>query len=57
VQAHQTDKTQQRDIEIDEMLKAQGWEVLRIPYEPPLTDKALQEIIVKIKEFLGETDE
>jgi very-short-patch-repair endonuclease len=57
VQVHRVDKTQQRDSEIDDMLEAQGWEVLRIPYEPPLTDKALQEIIVKIKKFLGETDE
>jgi len=57
VQVHRADKTQQRDSEIDETLEAQGWEVLRIPYEPPLTEKALQEIIVKIKELLGETDE
>ena len=57
VQVHRADKTQQRDSEIDEMLEAQGWEVLRIPYEPPLTDKALEEIIVKIKKFLGENDE
>jgi len=57
VQVHQKDRTQQRDCEIDEMLEAQGWEVLRIPYEPPLTDKNLQEIIIKIRQFLGETDE
>jgi very-short-patch-repair endonuclease len=57
VQVHRADKTRQRDSEIDEILEAQGWEVLRIPYEPPLTDKALEEIIVRIRKFLGETDE
>ena len=57
VQVHRADKTQQRDSEIDEMLEAQGWEVLRIPYEPPLTDKALEEIIVRIRKFLGENNE
>ena len=57
VQAHQGDKTQQRDTEIDELLEAQGWEVLRIPYEPPLTEKALHEIMIKIKEFLCVIDE
>ena len=57
VQAHQPDKVQQKDEEIDELLEAQGWEVLRIPYEPPLTDKSLEEIMVRIREFLGEIDE
>ncbi len=57
VQAHQPDKVQQKDSEIDELLVAQGWEVLRIPYEPPLTDKALEEIIMKIRDFLGVLDE
>jgi len=57
VQVHKGDKTQRRDSEIDDLLEAQGWEVLRIPYNPPLTDKALQEIIIKIREFLGEVAE
>jgi very-short-patch-repair endonuclease len=57
VQVHQTDKVQQKDAEIDELLEAQGWEVLRIPYEPPLTDKALEEIMAKIRDFLGIIDE
>jgi very-short-patch-repair endonuclease len=52
VQVHSKDKIQKRDEEIDELLEAQGWEVLRIPYEPPLTDKALLEIISSIKLFL-----
>jgi very-short-patch-repair endonuclease len=57
VQAHQRDKTQQKDAEIDELLEMQGWEVLRIPYDPPLTDKDLQEIMVVIRRFLGESEE
>ena len=57
VQVHQGDKTQQRDKEIDEMLEVQGWDVLRIPYEPPLTDKTLEEIIATIKKFLGKIEE
>src|SRR4030042_5228301 len=36
VQVHTKDKAQQRDAEIDELLELQGWEVLRIAYEPPL---------------------
>ncbi len=52
-QVHRKDKAQQKDAEIDELLELQGWEVLRIPYDPPLTDKALDEIIKTIKEFLG----
>ncbi len=57
VQAHSGDKQQQRDEEICEMLEAKGWEVLRIPYKPPLTDKELQKILETIKEFVGPDDE
>ncbi len=53
LQVHSKDKTQQRDGEIDELLEMQGWEVLRIPYNPPLTDEALLEIMAAIKKFLG----
>ena len=57
VQVHSKDKTQRRDEEIDELLELQGWEVLRIPYDPPLSEKGLQEIMVAIKKFLGFDDE
>jgi very-short-patch-repair endonuclease len=57
LQVHSNDKTQQRDEEIDELLEMQGWEVLRIPYNPPLTDEALRGIMVAIKKFLGACDE
>jgi very-short-patch-repair endonuclease len=56
-QVHAKDRAQQRDAEIDELLELQGWEVLRIPYDPPLTDKALQEIMDMIKKFLGVNNE
>lgn len=57
VQAHSSDKTQQRDEEIVDMLSLQGWEVLRIPYDPPLSEKDLREIVAAIKQFLGSDDE
>jgi hypothetical protein len=39
------------------LLTAQGWEVLRIPYEPPLSKRALKEIIETIKKFTSLNDE
>jgi len=50
---HRKDKQINRDNEIDELLEAQGWDVLRIPYDPPLTQKGLEEIMVTIKRFLN----
>ena len=49
---HTSDKAQQRDSEIDELLEAQGWDVLRIPYQPPITQKGLAEMMAAIKAFL-----
>mgnify|MGYP001279707527 CR=1 FL=1 len=57
VQVHSSDKQQQRDEEIFDLLTAQGWDVLRIPYEPPLTQKGLQEIMATIKRFLNVDEE
>jgi very-short-patch-repair endonuclease len=54
---HSSDKQQQRDTEIFDLLEAQGWDVLRIPYEPPLTEKGLQDIILTIKRFLNVDEE
>lgn len=56
-QVHVKDKARQRDEEIDELLEMQGWAVLRIPYVPPLTEKALQEIMGTIKKFLNVNDD
>lgn len=57
LQVHSKDKQQQRDEEICEMLEAKGWEVLRIPYKPPLSGKELQRIIEAIRDFVGPDDE
>jgi very-short-patch-repair endonuclease len=57
LQVHLGDKQQKRDEEICEMLQEKGWEVLRIPYEPPLSEKTLQKIIATIKDFIGADDE
>ncbi len=54
---HKKDKQIERDEEIDSLLIAQGWEVLRIPYNPPLSDKGLKEILANIKQFLRADEE
>ena len=56
-QAHSGDKQQEWDEEVCELLEAQGWEVLRIPYDPPLSEKNLQEILEQIKRFLNIDEE
>ncbi len=53
IPVHNGDKQTQRDQEITDLLEAQGWDVLRIPYEPPLTKECLQEIMATIKRFLN----
>ena len=57
IPVHSSDKQQERDSQIDELLEAQGWEVLRIPYQPPMTEKGLQEITTMIKRFLNIDEE
>ena len=57
LQAHSGDEQQERDEEIRELLEAQGWDVLRVPYEPPLNDVNLREILATIKRFLDLDDE
>ena len=57
MQAHAGDEQQKRDEEIQELLEAQGWDVLRIPYEPPLADARLEEILTTIKKFLNFDEE
>jgi len=56
-QAHASDEQQQRDEEIRDLLEAQGWDVLRIPYEPPLPEPCLLEILAKIRRFLNGDEE
>ncbi len=57
IPVHSKDKAIDRDEEIDELLVAQGWDVLRIPYQPPLTEKGLQEIMATIRRFLNVDEE
>lgn len=54
---HRKDKQIERDEEIDNLLTAQGWDVLRIPYDPPITQKGLEKIMVTIKQFLNIDEE
>jgi very-short-patch-repair endonuclease len=54
---HKKDKQLEKDEEIDNLLEAQGWDVLRIPYDPPLTEKCLQKIMAEIKQFLNIDEE
>jgi len=54
---HRKDKQQNRDNEIDKLLELQGWDVLRIPYDPPLTEKGLREMLEAIKRFLNFDEE
>ena len=48
-------KRQEKDEEIDALLELQGWSVLRVPYDPPLTEKRLAEIVGEIQEFLNQS--
>jgi very-short-patch-repair endonuclease len=57
IQVHQKDKAREKDEEIDALLELQGWEVLRIPYDPPLSDKELREVMRVIRRFLGEDEQ
>jgi very-short-patch-repair endonuclease len=57
IPVHSKDKQLEKDEEIDNLLMAQGWDVLRIPYNPPLTEKGLQEIMSTIKRFLNVDEE
>ncbi len=57
LQVHSNDKQICRDKEMCDLLEEQGWDVLRIPYEPPLTEKNLREIIGTIRQFLGFDEE
>jgi len=57
LQVHSGDDQQTQDREIREILERQGWDVLRITYEPPLTDSNLKEILTTIKRFLNFDEE
>jgi very-short-patch-repair endonuclease len=54
---HKKDKALERDEEITDLLTRQGWDVLRIPYDPPLSEKGLAKVIATIKQFLKVDEE
>ena len=54
---HKKDKALERDEEITDLLIKQGWDVLRIPYDPPLTEKGLAKVMAAIKQFLNFDEE
>ena len=57
IPVHASDKQIQHDQEVTNMLEAQGWDVLRIPYDPPLTTEGLKEIMATLKRFLNADEE
>ncbi|MCL2172242.1 MAG: endonuclease domain-containing protein [Nitrososphaerota archaeon] len=57
IQVHRKDKQQQKDNEIVDLLEQRGWDVLRIPYEPPLTGPEVREITEAIRQFIGLNEE
>lgn len=56
-QVHRKDKQIEKDEEIVDLLERQGWDVMRIPYEPPLTPNDLKEIVETIRRFIGADEE
>ncbi|MDR2700474.1 MAG: DUF559 domain-containing protein [Nitrososphaerota archaeon] len=52
IQVHQKAHIEQRDQEINNLLEQRGWQTLRIPYTPPLTEKEIMEIVNQIHEFI-----
>jgi len=55
-QVHSKDKALQRDEEINNLLEIQGYDVLRLPYTPPLTKDRKAEMLAAIQKFLGAND-
>jgi very-short-patch-repair endonuclease len=51
-QVHSRSKQEERDEEIDKFLIEKGWEVLRIPYDAPMTKEKFDEVMENIKRFL-----
>jgi len=53
IQVHNKAHVERRDEEINNLMEQRGWQVLRIPYEPPLTKEEIAEIVKQIQQFLG----
>jgi very-short-patch-repair endonuclease len=54
VQVHTKAHVERRDEEINDLMEKRGWQILRIPYEPPLTTEEAKQIAEQIREFIGE---
>jgi very-short-patch-repair endonuclease len=57
IPVHKNDKQQQKDQEIVDLLEQRGWNVLRIPYDPPLTPTKTVKIVENIQSFIGIDEE
>jgi len=54
VQVHRKAHVERRDEEINDLMEQRGWQILRIPYEPPLTPEDATQIAKQIQEFISE---
>ena len=51
-QVHSKSKQEEKDEEIDRFLVEKGWEVLRIPYDAPMSKEKFDEVLRNIERFL-----
>jgi very-short-patch-repair endonuclease len=51
--AHVRGRQLERDEQVTDVLAAEGFDVLRVPYRAPLSKARLAEVIAEIQEFLG----
>ncbi|MCW4025671.1 MAG: endonuclease domain-containing protein [Candidatus Bathyarchaeota archaeon] len=57
IPVHKKDKQLEHDEEVTDLLELQGWDVLRIRYDPPLTEKECAKVIAQIKKFINFDEE
>jgi very-short-patch-repair endonuclease len=43
---------EKRDEEINDLMEQRGWQILRIPYDPPLSPEETAEIAEQIRQFI-----
>jgi len=54
IQVHTKAHVERRDEEINDLMEQRGWQILRIPYNPPLTLQEAKLLTEQIREFIGE---
>jgi very-short-patch-repair endonuclease len=52
IQVHTKAHVEKMDEEINELMEQAGWQILRIPYTPPLSPEGAKEIVAQIQEFI-----